>query len=188
MKKICQRTFIAALALVVAGFVAPLQAAEKSEDQLIADFDSPKEDVVAQAMLKVEKAYPNSAKALPKLKAALKDQRAKVRRKAARVLGVWHAEVSREDLNNITAMFKAADSREVMDALISLRGLKAQSTIPEILPLLNHSTPNVIRDACRTLAALGDKSLIPKIEPLLQNSNAAVKKDAADAIFTLKNK
>ena len=139
-------------------------------------------------MLFRSKLHPNSAKALPKLKKALTDPRAKVHRKAARVLGVWHAEVSSDNLKAITAMFKASDSREVIDGLISLRGLKAQSTIPEILPLLKSTTPNIVRDACRTLAVLGDKSLIPSIEPLLQDANAGVKKDAADAIFTLKNK
>ena len=70
----------------------------------------------------------------------------------------------------------------------SLRGLKAAQTVPEILPLLKHSTPNVIRDACRTLAVHGTKDNIPAIEPLLNHPVAAVKADAQDAIFKLKNK
>jgi len=75
-----------------------------------------------------------------------------------------------------------------MDGLISLRGLKAESTVPDILPLLNHKHPNVIRDACRTLAVLGNKDLIPQIEPLLNHPEAAVKKDAQDAIYKLRQK
>ena len=69
-----------------------------------------------------------------------------------------------------------------------MRGLKAQSIIPEITPLLKNPDKNVVRDACRTLAVLGDKSLIPTIKPLLEVSDLAVQKDAADAIAILKEK
>jgi HEAT repeat protein len=72
--------------------------------------------------------------------------------------------------------------------LISLRGLKAQSKIPEITPLLNSPTPNVVRDACRTLAELGNKELIPSIEPLLKHADKRVQTDAQDAIYKLKAK
>ena len=125
---------------------------------------------------------------MPAMKKLLSDSRAPVRRKAARVLGVLHAEVSEADLKAITAMLKASDPQEIIDALKSLRGLKAAQTVPEILPLLKHSTPNVIRDACRTLAVHGTKDNIPAIEPLLNHPVAAVKADAQDAIFKLKNK
>ena len=75
-----------------------------------------------------------------------------------------------------------------MDALIALRGLKDESTVPDIMPFLKHAHPNVIRDACRTLAVLGNKDLIPQIEPLLNHPQAAVKKDAQDAIYKLRQK
>ena len=188
MKKLCTRSFIGMLALTLFTSASLVQAAEKTEDQLIADLDSPKAEVVTSAMLKLEKTYPTSTKALPKIKTLLTDVRQPVRRKAGRVLGALHADVSDADLKAITAMFKSADSREVMDALISLRGLKAQQTVPEILPLLKNPTPNVQRDACRTLAVLGTKDTIPSIEPLLNSPTPAVKKDAQDAIFALKNK
>ena len=111
-----------------------------------------------------------------------------MRRKAARVLGVVHAEVSETDLKAIFAMLKAQDPQEVIDALKSLRGLKAPGAVAEILPLLKSSNANVMRDACRTLAVLGTKDNIPAIEALLSNPQPAVKKDAQDAIFQLRNR
>jgi HEAT repeat protein len=69
-----------------------------------------------------------------------------------------------------------------------LRGLKAQSAIPQILPLLDNPDSNVKRDSCRTLAVLGDSSLIPSIKPLLTYPDLDVQKDAADAISILKEK
>jgi len=188
MKTICKRSFIGMLAVALFALASPVSAAEKTEDQLIADLDSPRAEVVTAAMLKLEKNHPTSTKAFPKLKSLLTDARQPVRRKAARVLGVLHADVNDTDIKAITAMLKAADVQEVMDALKSLRGLKAPQTVPDILPLLKSSTPNVIRDACRTLAVLGNKDTIPSLEALLNHPNAAVKKDAQDAIFALKNK
>ncbi len=188
MNRICKRSFIGILVLGLVGVASPVLAKDKSEDELIADMASPLADKVAEAMLQIEKKYPTSTKAFPTMKKLLKDPREKVRRKAARVLGVLHAEVDQENLKDITAMLKAPDSAEQMDALKTLRGLKAQSTIPEILPLLQSKTPNVVRDACRTLAVLGNKDTIPSIEPLLNDPTPAVRKDAQDAIYTLKAK
>jgi len=179
---------LATIALGLLGLAAPLTAAEKTEDQLIKELDSPNADIVASAMLKIEKQFPTSTKSFPKIKELLKDPRPKVHRKAARVLGALHAEVSNDDLKAITAMLKVTDAQEVMDALKALRGLKAESTVPEILPLLKSSSPNVIRDACRALAVLGDKSTIPALEPLLTHKDPAVQKDAQDAIHQLKAK
>jgi HEAT repeat protein len=188
MKNFTRRIFVGMLSLTVVTLALPAGAKDKSEDQLIAELSSPKEEIVVEALLSLEKQYPTSTKAFPNMKKLLTDPRPKVRRKAARVLGVLHAEVDEQNLKDICAMLNASDPREQMDALISLRGLKAETKIPEILPLLNSPTPNVIRDACRTLAVLGNKDLIPKIEPLLKHSNKAVVTDAQDAIYKLKNK
>lgn len=188
MKNFINRTFTCVALLAVFALTLPAQAKDKSEDELISEMGSSNEDTVASAMLAFEKQYPTSTKAFPTMKKLLTDPRAKVRRKAARVLGVLHAEVDEQNLKDICAMFKASEPREQMDALISLRGLKAQSTIPEILPLLNSPTPNVIRDACRTLAVLGNKDLIANIEPLLKHADKKVQTDAQDAIYKLKNK
>jgi len=163
-------------------------AGPKTEDQLIAEMDSPSADKVASAMLAIEKEYPTSTKAFPKMKVLLKDNRPKVRRKAARVLGVLHADVDKENLKDIVALTKSADPDEVIDGLKALRGLRAPETVPDIKTCLNSTTPNVIRDACRTLAVLGSKSDIPAIEPLLHHKEASVRKDAQDAIFALQNK
>ena len=188
MRIMCKRSFVWALSLALLAVASPVLAREKTEDELIADLASPNESKVTDALLKLEKQYPTSTKAFPKMKELLKDPRQKVRRKAARVMGVLHADVNQENLTDILALTKGSDPREIMDGLISLRGLKAESTVPELVPFLKHSHPNVIRDTCRTLAVLGNKDLIPQIEPLLNHPEAAVKKDAQDAIFKLRQK
>ncbi len=190
MTRITQRSFIIALALGVFTFTtSQVQAAKaKTEEQLIADLASPKEDVVADAMLKIEKQFPTSTKAIPEIKKYLGDNRAKVRRKAARVIGVLHADVTSFEIKSICALLKATEQREVMDGLIALRGLNAAEALPEILPLLNHTAPGVIRDTCRTVAVLGGKEHIALIEPLLKHADPKVQLDAKDAIFKLKAK
>jgi len=188
MNKIWKRNLVWTLMLALVALASPVLAKDKSEDELITDLASPKEGTVTDALLQLEKHYPTSTKAVPTMKKLLTDSRSRVRRKAARVLGVLHAEVNQQDIKNICALLKASDSQEVMDGLKSLRGLKAQDAVAEILPLLKSSTPNVIRDACRTLAVLGNKDTIPSLEPLLKHPQANVQKDAQDAIFTLKAK
>lgn len=188
MKTLTKRSFVATVLVAMLALSFSAQAKDRSEDDLIADLSSPKEDKVVDALLGLEKQYPTSTKAFPTMKKLLTDSRSKVRRKAARVLGVLHAEVDEQNLKDICAMLNAADYREQMDALISLRALKAQSTIPQIVPLLKSTTPNVIRDACRTLAVLGNKDLIPQIEPLLTHPDKKVQTDAQDAIYKLKAK
>jgi vesicle coat complex subunit len=188
MKTTLRSALVAVLLAGLAFTTGNLRAASTGEDKLIAALDSPRAELVTEALQKLEKEYPTSTNAFPKMRKLLSDDRAKVRRKAARVLGMLHAPVDDNDLKAILAMFKASDPQEVMDALKALRGLNAASTVKDITPLLNHSTRNVVRDALRTLAALGTKDLIPTIEPLLKNSDPAVQKDAQDAIFQLKNK
>lgn len=190
MKQINTRSFFLALALgAYALTTLSLHAAKgKTEEQWIADLDSPKASVVTAALQKLEKEYPTSTKGIPRIKALLTDSRPEIRRKAARVLGILHAEVDAADLKAICALLQGSTPAEIIDGLKALRGLKAASVIPEILPLLQNPTPNVIRDACRTLAVLGNKDLIPKIEPLLSHPHSAVQKDAQDAIFLLKAK
>ena len=185
MNNICQRllagAFIFALAL-------PLLAKPMTEEQLLANLDSPKDKVVYAALQDLEKQYPTSAPAQAKMKLLLTDRRQNIRQKAARVLGALHAAVSETDLKNIAALLDASDPKEVMEGLKALRGLKAQSTIPKIVPLLQHADNYVKRDACRTLAVIADKSVIPSIEPLRQNPDGKVQKDANDAIFALQAK
>lgn len=185
-----QRRFIIGLAVAALTFVSwsTYAGKAKTEEQLIADLAAPKEGVVTEALLKLEKEFPASTKWQPEVKKMLADPRETIRRKAGRVLGAVHAEVSDADLKNITAMFKGSNPQEVMDALKSLRGLKAQSTLPEILPLLQNPHAGIVRDALRTIATLGDKSHLPQVEALFSHADAKVKKDAQDAAFTLKSK
>lgn len=190
MKKMTSRSFIVTVAAAVCALGIFSAAAGKvlTEDELIAELAGPNADKVATAMLHLEKQFPTSARALSEIKKLLTDSREKVRRKAGRVLGALHAEVSAADLANITAMLRAASSQEVMDALKSLRGLKAESALPQILPLLQSADIGVVRDACRTVAVLGSKANIPALEPLLTHADTKVQKDAKDAIFTLQSK
>jgi HEAT repeat protein len=168
--------------------VMPLSAAERTEQQVIASLSDKNGDKAAAAMQEIEKKFPASVEGIAKIKSMLGDSRVKVRRKAARVLGTVHAEMNEADLKAVAGLLKGETPEEVIDGLKSLRGLKSQPVIPQILPLLNHATPNVVRDSCRTLAEVGSKEHIAAIEPLLNHANPAVKKDAQDAIFKLKNK
>lgn len=163
-------------------------AGPKTKTQCVADLASPNEKVVIHALLDIERNYPNNPEAIARVKSLLTDNRVLVRRKAARVLGAVHANVSQADLDDIVTLLNGPDKWTIVDGLKALRGLKAESTVPKILPLLQNPDANVKRDACRTLAVLGDKSIIPSIEPLLQDPDQAVVKDANDAIFRLKNK
>lgn len=185
MKKICQPLFIA---LAIFATALPLLAKEKTEAELLADLDSPKDKVVYAALQNLEKQYPDSAPGLAKVKTLLADPRPTVHQKAARVLGALHVEVSADELKSIAAMLDATDKKEIMEGLKALRGLKAQSVIPKIVTLLQHADANVKRDACRTLAVIADKSVVKDIEPLMQDKDKGVVKDATDAVFTLKNK
>lgn len=192
MNKLSQRSFIGAILLTLFALtLAPfsLQAKQpKSEDELIADLASPKDGVVADALQKLEKDYPNSPKSVPEIKKLLGDPRPKVARKAARVLGAVNADVSQADLDKICELLKSTDKSTIIDGLKALRGLKSKSVIPQMLPLLKNTDKNVIRDTIRTLAVVGDKSLIPDIKPFMDYPDLAVQKDAADAIGILKEK
>jgi HEAT repeat protein len=189
MIKSSKRSFIGMLVLAVLTVALPVFArAPLSEDEVVADLASPKESMVISALRNTEKNYPASEKVLPAVKKLLADPRLAVQRKAARVLGAIHADVDSADIQNICGLLKASDKHVIMDGLISLRGLKAQSAIPQIVPLLDNPDANVKRDSMRTLAVLGDKSLIPKIQPLLTYPDLGVQKDAADAIGILKEK
>ena len=180
--------FIGILALAILALSLPVFARTLSEDELVADLASARENVVIDALQKIEKQYPASPNALSAVKKLLADPRPKVQRKAARVLGAVNAEVDATDIQNICTLLKSADTDAIIDGLKALRGLKAQSAIPQIVPLLNHPNKSVIRDSCRTLSVLGDKSLVPTIRPLLTYPDLAVQKDAADAISILKEK
>lgn len=184
MKKTCHRLLAGAFVFALA---LPLFAREKTEDEVLADLASPKPGVVISALQNIEKKYPADANALIKVKGLLADSRSAIKRKAARVLGAVNAEVSAADLGNIATLL-AGDKNEKTDGLKALRGLKAQSTIPQITPLLQDPNLNIKRDAIRTLAVLGDKSLVPAIKPFLTWPDLAVQKDAADAIAILKEK
>lgn len=185
MKKIFQPLLVTALifATALATFAKPAAEAE-----LIANLDSPKEKVVYSALQDLEKQYPTSPTAIAKIKTLLTDPRAVVHEKAARVLGAIHADVSETDLNNIATLLDSPTKDGIIQGLKALRGLKAGSVVPKIIPLLKNPDANVKRDACRTLAVIADKSAIPQIEPLLQDPDKAVVRDANDAIFALKNK
>jgi HEAT repeat protein len=188
MKNICRLFLGGILGAVVLSTALPAMAKIETEDAYIADLASPTEKVVIAALQGIEKNYPTSVAAQAKIKPLLADERITVKRKAARVLGIVNADVSEADLKNIATLLDATDKPTLTDGLKALRGLKAQSTIPKIIPLLQNPDLNIKRDAIRTLAVLGDKSLIPTIQPFVNHPDSAVQKDAADAIEILKAK
>jgi HEAT repeat protein len=202
MSKLYKRSFIGMLVLAILGLSLPVLPAAPSkvsttpppetEDQLIADLAAAHSDqVITEAMTKLERMYNKDVtrtNAIPALKLLLADNRSPVRRKSARILGIFHAELNDAELKLVCAQLKSGDWGEVDSGLKALRDLNASATVPDILPCLTSSNPNVIRDACRTLAVLGNKDVIPSIEPLLKHSRADVRKDAQDAIDKLQVK
>jgi HEAT repeat protein len=192
MKNICQQLMVGVFGLFVFATVSPLQAAPGTEDEFIKDLAaSNSARVITDAMTRLERMHIKDASrtnAIPALKSLLTDNRSAVRRKAARILGIFHAQMSDAEIKQVCAQLKADDWGEVQSGLKALRDLNAPAAVPDILPCLKHSNPNVVRDACRTLAVLGDKSVIPAIAPLLASPNPKVKKDAQDAIERLKAK
>ena len=165
-----------------------LEAAKHSEAELLAKLGSPNANEVRDALLALEKEYPTSMEARPRIIALLKDSRAEVRRKAARVLGAIGARLTREQIQGVVALLSEKDRDTVIDGLKALRGLNDSSAAPAVVALLQSSDLNIKRDACRTLAEIGDKSAIPSIEPLTKDPNEKVRKDAELAIAKLREK
>jgi HEAT repeat protein len=182
------RTLALLFATISFSFALPASASKKTEEEWIAQLSSADEGKVTSALQGLEKEYPDSPTARAKIISMLKDSREKVHRKAARVLGAIHAKVDAKVLADITTLLKATNKDAVIDGLKALRGLDAESTVPQILPLLSSPDENIKRDACRTLADLASPSAISKIEPLLNDPNKKVQEDARAAIDKLKLK
>src|SRR6266496_3291585 len=66
------RNLIGVLALALFAAASPVLAKDKTEDELIADLAASGEGKVTEALLKLEKQYPTSTKALPTMKKLLK--------------------------------------------------------------------------------------------------------------------
>jgi hypothetical protein len=200
MTKVCRRMFIGVSVLALLASAPLMKAATlatapsrktATEDQLIANLSSSEEGKVISAMSQLKKQYRSSTKAFPAMKKLLTDSRLKVRERAAGTLGVFHADVSEEDVRAICTLLKEPNADANMEGLKGLRGVQGSpvaGAVPEILPFLKHSNPYLMRDACRTLAVIGNKGLIPQIEPLLTHPNMKVRKDAQDAITALESK
>jgi HEAT repeat protein len=189
MTKVCRRMFIGVSVLALLATAPSMKAA--TEDQLIANLSSSDEGKVTSAMRHLKEQYRGSTKALPAMKKLLTDSRLKVRERAAGTLGVFHADVSEEDVKAICALLKEPSAGANMEGIKALRGVQGSAVaraVPEILPFLKNSNAYLMRDACRTLAVIGNKGLIPQIEPLLTNPDKKVSKDAQDAITALQSK
>jgi HEAT repeat protein len=189
MRPLTQRIFLigaAAAALVFAtGCMTP---SGQTESTVMAQLASPNPDTVREALATLAEKYPDSTTWHPAARKMLADPREEVALKAARVLGIVHAEVTEEDLKNITALFKSARPNVTMGALKGLRGLKAESTLPQIVPLLQNSNDGIVRDALRTIAVLGSPKQLPQVAPLLNHPSSSVRKDATDCVTALKVK
>jgi len=174
---------------LLANTSAPLPVANNAyETRLIFNLTEPDASKVTGALAELERNFPDDRNAWAQIKPLLRDSRPKVRRKAARVLGVVRADVDQDNIDAICEMLDSSEPGEQIDALKSLRGLKSSVAVPRIIPLLKSTHPGVIRDACRTLSVLADKNAIHSIHPLLQHPDIAVKQDAEDAIFLLERK
>lgn len=182
------RRFVAA-GLVVAAVVALCACAStRPESELLRNLDSPSAGVVCDALQALEKQYPGSAAARPKIVAKLDDSREEVRRKAARVLGSMGTRLDDAETAKVVVLLSSRDVDTVIDGLKALRGTANASAVPAIVPLLKHSNRYVKRDACRTLAVLGDRSVIPAIQPLVGDRDHEVDEDARLAIARIREK
>ena len=192
MKNVFKLFFAVVLGWAVLGTTSLANAASSAEDKDIQDLAlAESEGTITSAMSRLERMYhedSSNTNSIPALKNLLDDKRSGVRRKAARLLGIFHAQLTDAELKEVCAQLKADDWGEVQSGLKSLRDLDATSAVPDVLPCLKHSNPQVVRDACRTLAVIGDKSVIPSIEPLLTSTDPKIKQDAQDAIDILKSK
>ena len=110
MTNTTKRSFFIALACGVLPSPPPVQAAKvKTEDELIADLASPKEEVVTSAMLlKVGKAVSHQHQGTGRDQKISRRQAPAVHRKAARVLGALHAEVTSAEIKSICALLRRA--------------------------------------------------------------------------------
>ena len=75
-----------------------------SENDVVAALGSTKEGRVLNALQYLEKQPPQSEAILSKVRELLRDPREKIRRKAARVLGILRAAVTQDDLEAIRKM------------------------------------------------------------------------------------
>ena len=108
MKKFGIRTILT-VTLLSLGLAAPSFGADKAtggmtEEKLIADMSSKNEATVLDALANIERKFPTTTAALPKMRELLGDSRLEVKAKSARVLGVIHAPVEENDLKNITTL------------------------------------------------------------------------------------
>jgi HEAT repeat protein len=187
MMAILKRSSVWLISLTLFAAASPLLGKD-TEEKLVQDLASPKQDKVIDALEKFEKSPPADPNSFIAMKKLLTDLRLPVRKKAARVLGNLHAEMNDEDIKAIVMLLKSPDPSDITCGLKSLRGLKAPQAVPDIVPILKSPNTHLMRDACRTLAVLGNKDLIPSIEPLLSHPESAVRKDAQDAIDKLRSK
>jgi len=192
MNSVGKQIVVAVVGLLVLAAASPLPTALRTEESFIKNLAPTNSDrVITDAMTQLERLYHKDASrtnAIPALKNLLADSRPPVRRKAARILGIFHAQLNAAELKQVCSQLKANDWGEVQSGLKALRDLNMPAAVPDILPCLKHFNPNVVRDACRTLAVIGDKSVISAIEPLLASPNPKIKKDAQEAIEQLKAK
>jgi HEAT repeat protein len=179
---IARVSLLALLAAASTAWAAP------SENELIADLNSGNEKKIVSAFQDLEKHYPTSTNVVPFIKKYLDDAREPVKRKAAREAGIFHVDLSSDELKKVCSLLTSSNPKAVSDGLKALRDIKKPEVVPDIVPFLKNSDPYVIRDACRTLAVLGNKDQIPLIEPLLTHPDPKVKKDAQEAIEKLRAK
>ena len=173
----------------------------RTESELIEMLRSTDSQKVITALERLPDWYPDSPNAIREIQSLLKSKSPAppgfppniLKRRAARALGNYHAELSLEEVRIILDLLRSPDRNEAMDGLKALRGLKEppevrNQIVAQILPLLRDKEVHIVRDACRTLAVQGDKHTIAALEPLLNDRRADVRRDAQHAIVALRAK
>jgi HEAT repeat protein len=129
--------------------------------------------------------------AIPSLIRLLKDPNAKVRSRAALILGNMASPDSSDFLLSTTPIvFSAPDSAALPTSAATARKRKqesARTSIPSLIPLLKDLNSEVRRNAAFALGEMGEsaKSTIPQLTPLLKDSNPEVRAVSAEALKRL---
>lgn len=181
-----KRPVLSSVFLAAAVAAAPGALGAKTSAQLLSELSSPREGVVTSALQELEDLHPEVAATDATVRALTKDPRPAVKCKAARVLGALHADVGADVIEAIASLLDANEPKTVLEGLKALRGLRASSTVPKMIPLLKSTDEHIPRDACRTLAVLGDASVIPQLESLLSSTNPKLRYDAYVAINAIR--
>ena len=126
MKNYHKHLVLAAIGLFMSPMILPLRAASTEADQIKLLAPANSDRTITSAMTQLERMHTKNASctnAIPALKLLLADNRSPVRRKAGRILGIFHAPLTDAELRQLCTQLKADDWGEVQSCLKALRDL-----------------------------------------------------------------